>query len=411
MHIPEREAVLRRLVGALRPGGLLLLEEDDIHPVLATARGAYREAWDAFLGVMGAGGTDPEWARDLPERLGELGLVDVDAEVDGQLFRGGSDAARFWSVTWQQGRDRAISQGVPDAVVDAGIAVLGDPARWFHGPAKIVTWGRRPPDAPYVMGRTEAEHERLRLQAAQLEPATVELLDRVGIDAGASALDVGTGTGAVMRLLAERVGPGGRVVGVDVDGPLGRRAETELHAAGHLQTRFAEGDVLTMPLPDEGPFDVTYARLLLLHAADPPGVLRRMWEWTASGGAVVVQDYDQRSVAADPPLPLIDEFRRVVFAVFEAAGRALDPGLRLRRWFAEAGMGEIDGSAANGVVAPLTTARPIIEGVYRSMLPLALEWGVTGEAESAAWLDEFAAASPDHTVLFPLLLGAWKRKP
>jgi SAM-dependent methyltransferase len=143
LHIPDREAVLRRLVAALRPGGVLLLEEDDIHPVLATARGAYRAAWEAFLQLMGAAGTDPEWARDLPERLIELGLVDVDAEVDGQLFRGGSDPARFWSLTWHQTRDRALALGIPGDIVDAGRAVLADPDRWFHGPAKIATWGRR----------------------------------------------------------------------------------------------------------------------------------------------------------------------------------------------------------------------------------------------------------------------------
>jgi hypothetical protein len=38
MHIPESETVLRRLVDALRPGDVVMLEEDDIHPVLATAR-------------------------------------------------------------------------------------------------------------------------------------------------------------------------------------------------------------------------------------------------------------------------------------------------------------------------------------------------------------------------------------
>jgi SAM-dependent methyltransferase len=145
LHIPAREAVLRRLVAALRPGGVLLLEEDDIHPVLATARGAYRVAWEAFLRLMRAAGTDPEWARDLPERLGELGLVDVDAEINGQLFRGGSDPARFWSLTWGQTRDRALALGIPGEVVDAGRAVLADRERWFHGPAKIVSWGRRPP--------------------------------------------------------------------------------------------------------------------------------------------------------------------------------------------------------------------------------------------------------------------------
>jgi SAM-dependent methyltransferase len=145
LHIPARDAVLRRLVAALRPGGVILLEEDDIYPVLANARGAYRDAWVAFLQLMGAAGTDPEWARDAPERLGELGLVDVGAEIDGQLFRGGSDPARFWSLTWQQSRDRALALGVPGEVVDAGRAVLADPDRWFHGPAKIASWGRRPP--------------------------------------------------------------------------------------------------------------------------------------------------------------------------------------------------------------------------------------------------------------------------
>jgi len=84
---------------------------------------------------MGAAGTDPEWARYMPERLGELGLVDVDVdaevEVEEQLFRGGSDAARFWNLTLHQARDRVIAFGVPGEVVDAGRAVLADRNRWF----------------------------------------------------------------------------------------------------------------------------------------------------------------------------------------------------------------------------------------------------------------------------------------
>jgi hypothetical protein len=82
--------VLRRLAVAVRPGGVLLVEEDDIYPVVATAEGAYRAAWD------------------------------VGAELEGQLFPGGSEIAQFWSLTW----------------------LLEDPARWFHGPAKVAAWGR-----------------------------------------------------------------------------------------------------------------------------------------------------------------------------------------------------------------------------------------------------------------------------
>ena len=131
--------MLAKLVAALRPGGVLLVEEDDIHPVLATADGDYLEAWLGFLRAMRGGGTDPEWARTLPARLDALGLRAVDAELDGQLFRGGSPPAEFWSLTWEQARARIAD----DATVDAGQAALADRSRWFHGPVKVVAWGRR----------------------------------------------------------------------------------------------------------------------------------------------------------------------------------------------------------------------------------------------------------------------------
>jgi hypothetical protein len=50
----------------------------------------------------------------------ELGLD----QVDTQPFRGGSDPARFWSLTWLQVRDRIIAAGTPARVVDEGRAAL-----------------------------------------------------------------------------------------------------------------------------------------------------------------------------------------------------------------------------------------------------------------------------------------------
>ncbi len=145
MHIPAREQVLGRLCATLRPGGILMIEEQDGFPVLATATGAYREAWLAFIRACRAAGTDPDWTRDLPLRLRRHGLVDIDAELDVPLFRGGSAHARFWSLTWQQVRDRVAAVGEPAHVVDQGQAELSDEQRWFHGPATMTAWGRRPP--------------------------------------------------------------------------------------------------------------------------------------------------------------------------------------------------------------------------------------------------------------------------
>jgi SAM-dependent methyltransferase len=144
LHIAQRDEVLARLVAAVRPGGLLLLEEDDGFPILATATGDYRAAWEVFLPIMTGGGTHPAWARSLPERLGALGLVDIDAEAGAQLFRGGSVTAEMWSLSWVQVRERARAMDLPIEVLDRGRAALEDPDRWFHGPTIIAAWGRRP---------------------------------------------------------------------------------------------------------------------------------------------------------------------------------------------------------------------------------------------------------------------------
>lgn len=264
--------------------------------------------------------------------------------------------------------------------------------------------------APYVLGRSAPEHERLRRQARQLEPITARLLDRVGLTPGMRCLDVGCGPGEVMRLMAQRVGYDGAVTGVDLDGALGRQGLSWLHEAGHFQCDFVEGDLLAMERPPGPGFDVVFARLVLIHSARPLELLERMWDWTAPGGVVIVQDYDLEVIGSDPPHAVMEEFNRVVLAVFRHAGRPLNAGTRLRRQFAAAGLGAPDGATAEALLEPMAEARGMIEAVYRSVLPLALDWGITSEDEADEWLADLAAAPADVTVRYPLLVGAFARK-
>jgi len=50
-----------------------------------------------------------------------------------------------------------------------------------------------------------------------MRPYSARLLDRTGLAGGQSAIDLGGGPSGIIDLLAERVAPGGRVVGVDAD--------------------------------------------------------------------------------------------------------------------------------------------------------------------------------------------------
>ena len=84
----------------------------------------------------------------------------------------------------------------------------------------------------YALARTPQEYDRLRAQSRAWEAATSRLLDQVGLAAGASCLDAGCGPGETMRLMAQRVGPAGRVTGIDVDAPLGAAGADDVARRG-----------------------------------------------------------------------------------------------------------------------------------------------------------------------------------
>jgi hypothetical protein len=71
--------------------------------------------------------------------------------------------------------------------------------------------------AVYSLGSSQDESARLQRQADELAPVSRALLDRVGLRPGQSAIDLGCGARGVVDLLAERVSPGGQVVGLDAD--------------------------------------------------------------------------------------------------------------------------------------------------------------------------------------------------
>ena len=269
------------------------------------------------------------------------------------------------------------------------------------------------PHDDYVLARTADEYGRRRARARMFEPDTARLLDRVGIAPGARCLDVGCGPGENMRLMAERVGPDGEVVGADVDVLLGAQAIEDLHAAGHRHCRFHALDAEYATAMPGARFDLVFARALLLHVRDEVAVLRRLWGSVAPGGHLVVQDFNITTSEVVPPLESATEVPGVALATFRAAGSDLDLGLRVPALFAEAGIGAPDEIDAVARIAPLPALAGLYEGVHHSILPAALALGVTTQPEADAWRDAFAretAGAERHTALWPLLIGVRKRK-
>jgi ubiquinone/menaquinone biosynthesis C-methylase UbiE len=134
---------------------------------------------------------------------------------------------------------------------------------------------------------------------------------------GLRVLDVGCGTGAITRGIAEAVAPGGSAVGVDIDAALVERARA---APGVPGLAFAVGDVHQLPF--RAGFDVATAARVLQWLADPADALRGLATAVRAGGRVVVLDYDHEKIVWRPEPP---RAMRVFYARFLA-------------WRAQAGM-------------------------------------------------------------------------
>ena len=269
------------------------------------------------------------------------------------------------------------------------------------------------PFEEYIMGRTSEEYQRLRRQALLWEPYTHRILEEIGLTRGFNCLDVGCGPGEVSRLMGEMVGSEGTVTGIDIDGKLGHEAFGILKETTDSRFNFVEANVEETDDIQGAPFDVTFARIVRIHLADPQAALKKIYGWTKPGGYIVVQEYDFHCWEVYPELDAWKEFKIVWNGVCEKAGRDIRIGLKLPSFFVDAGIGFPGGRDVVGRSGSLELALPLILAGYTSVLPIALKFGITTEARSQAFYEQIQNAAKDtfHSVLSPLLVSAWAQKP
>jgi ubiquinone/menaquinone biosynthesis C-methylase UbiE len=263
----------------------------------------------------------------------------------------------------------------------------------------------------YVHARDAKEYQRLRDQARMWEAATAQVLDRIGLKPGMSCLDVGAGPGAVMRLMADRVGAKGCVTGIEIDTELGRQALQALRAEGGTRFELVTADLDKLDAPAGAPFDLTFCRLLLMHLRDPVAVLEKMLGWTQHGGTVVAQEFDFGAVTVEPTCPAMGEFNRVFEGVFRGHGRNLRAGRQIPAQFEAAGLGTPDGTHAAVHFLPLAEMANMLIGVYDGFHAAGAELGLADPMRASAFRAEMAEAAEDgrYYCLTPVLIAAWKR--
>jgi SAM-dependent methyltransferase len=268
---------------------------------------------------------------------------------------------------------------------------------------------RRQVTGEYSLATGQAAAHRLAILHQVYGPGTRRLLERAGIASGMHVADLGCGVGTVTAELAHLVGPGGRVVGIDVSRDQLAQARDRLADPIFRHVSFVEASATGTSLPDAS-FDLIYCRFLLLHLVQPHQALREMHRLLRPGGIIVCEDGDLTSAGSEPPSAL-----NLFAELFGRLGpiRSVDYtlGRRLYHVVREAGFRS----------ARITFNQPVFATGDRKRL---LEWSVAeaGDAfvqaglisrkELEAGLAAMREAAEDESVLalMPRMAQVWARK-
>jgi ubiquinone/menaquinone biosynthesis C-methylase UbiE len=106
-------------------------------------------------------------------------------------------------------------------------------------------------------------------------------------------LDVGSGPGFLATLIADAVGPGGAVCGVEISAPLSAIACAQCAHQPWVEIR--AGDATQLPLPDQC-FDAAVSTQVLEYVADVDTALRELYRVLRPGGRVLIVDTDWDSI-------------------------------------------------------------------------------------------------------------------
>ena len=271
---------------------------------------------------------------------------------------------------------------------------------------------RQPPSPQYVLGRSEAESQRLIRQANYLRPSTERILRKAGIAAGMSVLDLGCGAGDVTFLAAELVGPTGSVVGIDLNPGVLELARRRAIENGLTWVTFEGRPIEDFESTDA--FDAVVGRCVLLYQSDPVATLKQMAGCLRTGGILVVQEPDMSvEVRTRPIVPLWGQVSEWIAETFRRGGVSHDIGGKLYHLFRLAGF-RGPTLQQHLTVCGGPAVRPICElsaDLVRSLLPRMEAFGIASaeevQVDSLADRLERDSCAAESQITFMPNVAAW----
>lgn len=241
------------------------------------------------------------------------------------------------------------------------------------------------------------------------EPVLRSAMQALQLPIGSLGLDAGCGIGLQTLLLAEMVGPGGHITGLDLSPELLAHANDIVKKAG-LSDRitFKEGDVKKLPFEDDT-FDWAWSADCVGYAPlEPLPLVKELVRVVKPGGIIAILAWSNEKIL--PGHPLLDARLNATSAGLAPFVKGKEPGkhfLRALGWFHEAGLENPGAKTFVGDAhAPLTDdLRRALQALFQMRWP-----GVESELNQADWQEyqrlclpesaDFILDQPDYYAFF-----------
>jgi demethylmenaquinone methyltransferase/2-methoxy-6-polyprenyl-1,4-benzoquinol methylase len=219
------------------------------------------------------------------------------------------------------------------------------------------------------------------------EPVIRSAMEKLQFPRGSVGLDAGCGIGLQSLLLAEAVGPGGHVTGVDLCKDFLSHAEEFAQEAGlSRRVSFRQGDVRALPFDDDT-FDWVWSADCVGYAPmEPLPVVKELARVVKRGGSVAIVAYSSQQLL--PGHPFLEARLNDTAAGMAPFVQGMRPDrhfFRALAWFRKAGL---EDTMAHTLVR--TVHAPMSDEIRAALTELIdMRWGgARPELASEDW-DEF----------------------
>ena len=182
------------------------------------------------------------------------------------------------------------------------------------------------------------------------------------IQEGDVVLDLGSGAGKDVFLAAEKVGAGGRVIGVDMTPEMlalaRRNAVRFFETTGLANVEFREGKIEDLPV-DDASVDVVISNCVINLSPDKTRVFREIRRVLKPGGRMIVSD-----IVLNRPLPESARNDPDLYAACIAGALLRDEYLQAIR---DAGFDEVEILSDHTYEAPSTCTDPVMGGISEAL--------------------------------------------